>query len=248
MTRPSEEPPKRTVCITRSWIQIHLANRDTARKDNAPKLNSKRSGWFGGWLGGKKEGDAAEAHGTPNAPIKAKLGEQSSFYYDSEKKRWVNKKDPDGSTAAAPTLPPPPKGPPSRVVSAAEPPRPSSTAPPPVPPLPTTIATPPINVTRMTTSNPPSSDPTSQVPSRNPSPPVNAPTSTEERLIEASAAPLLSATGPSSGPPSAPPSRPATSMSGASSIDDLIGVPQPRKGGTVRKGKKGRGYVDVMSK
>lgn len=36
-------------------------------------------------------------------------------------------------------------------------------------------------------------------------------------------------------------------MSNASSIDDLIGAPQPRKGGTVRKGKKGRGYVDVMA-
>lgn len=220
-----------------------------AQKDQAPKLNTKKSGWFGGWLGGKKEGDAADTHGTPNAPIKAKLGEQNSFYYDSEKKRWVNKKDPDGTAAVAPA-PPPPKGPPSRVVSATGPPRPSSTAPPPVPPLPTAMATPPINVTRPTTSNPPSSSPASQYPSRSPSPAVNAPTSTEEAATEnePSAAPILSATGPPSGPPSAPPSRPATGMSGASSIDDLIGVPQARKGGTVRKGKKGRGYVDVMAK
>jgi len=36
-------------------------------------------------------------------------------------------------------------------------------------------------------------------------------------------------------------------MSGASSIDDLIGVPQARKGGTIRKAKK-KGYVDVMAK
>lgn len=218
-----------------------------AQKDNAPKLNTKKSGWFGGWLGSKKEGDVADAHGTPNAPIKAKLGEQNSFYYDSEKKRWVNKKDPNGSAAATPA-PPPPKGPPSRVVSAAGPPRPSSTAPPPVPPLPTAMATPPINVTRPGLSNPPSSNPASQYPSRSQSPAVNRPTTAEEASTEPSAASILSATGPPSGPPSAPPSRPATGMSGASSIDDLIGVPQARKGGTVRKGKKGRGYVDVMAK
>jgi hypothetical protein len=53
-------------------------------------------------------------------------------------------------------------------------------------------------------------------------------------------------------PPSggAPPSRPGTGMSGtsnASSIDDLIGVPQARKGGTLKKGRKGR-YIDVMAK
>ena len=50
------------------------------------------------------------------------------------------------------------------------------------------------------------------------------------------------------GPGSAPPSRPATGLNNASSIDDLIGVPQARKGGTIKKGKKGRGYVDVMAK
>jgi len=45
------------------------------------------SGWFKGWFGGKKD---------PNAqiggPIKAKLGEESSFYYDPDLKRWINKK------------------------------------------------------------------------------------------------------------------------------------------------------------
>jgi len=37
-------------------------------------------------------------------------------------------------------------------------------------------------------------------------------------------------------------------MSNASTIDDLIGIPQARKGGTVKRAKKGRGYVDVMAK
>jgi len=44
------------------------------------------SGWFKGWFGGKKD---ASAQG---GPIKAKLGEESSFYYDPDLKRWINKK------------------------------------------------------------------------------------------------------------------------------------------------------------
>jgi hypothetical protein len=37
-------------------------------------------------------------------------------------------------------------------------------------------------------------------------------------------------------------------MSNASSIDDLLGAPGPRKGGTVRAKKRGGRYVDVMAK
>ena len=50
------------------------------------------------------------------------------------------------------------------------------------------------------------------------------------------------------GPPSAPPSRPATSMSNASSIDDLLGAAMPRKGAGGKGKKKGGRYVDVMAK
>jgi COPII coat assembly protein SEC16 len=57
--------------------------------------------------------------------------------------------------------------------------------------------------------------------------------------------PMLSSSVPSG--LSGPPSRPGTSMSNASSIDDLLGAPAARKGGA-KKGKKGRGYVDVMAK
>ena len=46
-----------------------------------------------------------------------------------------------------------------------------------------------------------------------------------------------------------PPSRPASSMSNASSLDDLLGGPPGRKvGGTVKAKKKGGRYVDVMAK
>jgi hypothetical protein len=52
--------------------------------------NEKSSGWFG-WL---KRGSAepAPAQSVPGKPIKAKLGEESSFYYDKDLKKWVNKK------------------------------------------------------------------------------------------------------------------------------------------------------------
>ena len=214
-----------------------FANPITAQKDKAPQLNAKKSGWLGGWFGGKKDGDAAQ--GTPNAPIRAKLGEQSSFYYDPEKKRWIDKKNPDATPAATAT-PPPPKGPASRAVSGPPPPRPASTSTPPVPPLPMATSTPPIPSSRPPTSNNLSQPPS---PAVLPSPSLGEPEAgAPQQAI------MRSVSGPPSGPPSAPPSRPPTSMSNASSIDDLIGAPQARKGGTVRKGKKGRGYVDVMAK
>ena len=209
------------------FISLHkLTDSITAQKDKAPKLNNKKSGWFGGWLGGKKP-DSEDTHGTPNAPIKAKLGEQSSFYYDSEQKRWINKKDPD-TTPAAKAAPPPPRSTPSRAVSAAGPSPTSTSTTPPVPPLSAAAA-----MSGFSSSNPPS-----QRASPGSSPAVGA---TLKQAIEAEMS------GGPSGPPSAPPSRPATSMSGASSIDDLIGVPQARKGGTIKKGKK-KGYVDIMAK
>lgn len=202
-----------------------------AQRDKAPKLNSKKS-WFGSsWFGGAK--DQNQESSAPNAPIKVKLGEENSFYFDEQLKKWVNKKGGPSEAATAPA-PPPPKGPPSRAVSAAGGPPLSTGNVPPVPPIPRGLAagTPPARTV---------SGPTlslglgSNQPSRTGSPAVN-PLSAEEE------------TAPSSGPPSAPPSRPTTSQSGTSNIDDLIGLPQARKGGTVRKGKKGRGYVDVMAK
>ena len=209
----------------------------------APPLNSKPS-WFGGlWGGGKakESADIGSASGGKTKPIKARLGEESSFYYDDQLKKWVNKKaGSDAATPSAPT-PPPPKGPPSRAVSSGPP-----------------------GMTRVPTSNPsvqldppsgPPSGPPSAVTSRNVSPNIGtlvSPTSTAEP-----SAPPLPATGSSSGGVSglpavlAPPSRPGTGMSGvsnASSIDDLIGAPQARAGGTIRRAKKKKGYVDVMAK
>ncbi|KAL8751820.1 MAG: hypothetical protein Q9184_005938 [Pyrenodesmia sp. 2 TL-2023] len=213
-----------------------------AQKDQAKDLKAKKSGWFGGigggWLGGGKKDDGNLSNQEPKA-IKAKLGEESSFYYDKDLKKWVNKKGP-APTATEGNKAPPPRGPPSRAVSGAG--GPPSTAvsggaTPPVPPIPSGLTgqttTPPIHVSQPTPLAGPQSGPASrtETPARAGSPAVAA---NDDR-------------GPSGGPPSAPPPHPPTAVTSASSIDDLIGEPRARQGGTIRRGKKGRGYVDVMA-
>ncbi|KAL8791465.1 MAG: hypothetical protein Q9213_000082 [Squamulea squamosa] len=199
-----------------------------AQRDNKPK----KSSWFGGvggWLGGKKDDNLSSQE--PKA-IKAKLGEESSFYYDKELKKWVNKKSPTPAASEA-SKPPPPRGPPSRAVSGAGGPPMSRTATPPVPPLPSMLrgqmGTPPTGV-----SHPPSG---SGTPARRASPGIMPAQAATHDAV-------------SSGPLSAPPSRPSTAVGGGGGggIDDLLGEPQVRKGGTMKRGKKGRGYVDVMAK
>ncbi|KZF21402.1 hypothetical protein L228DRAFT_262424 [Xylona heveae TC161] len=202
-----------------------------AKRDSKPQ---EKKGWFGSWF--SKGGSSNESGG----PIKAKLGEESSFYYDPDLKKWVNKKAGAPSPTPSATPPPPRAGPPSRAASAnqATPPPPSLSAPP-RPPLPGSTQSLP-----MPTLGPPSSLPNSRPPSRSPSSsvgPLGAASETPPL------APPLSSTG-TPAPPSGPPSRPTTSMSNASSIDDLLGVPAPRKGGTMRKPKKGGRYIDVMAK
>ena len=224
----------------------------------AQTLQPKKSGWFGGIFGGKKSEDLGGSGGSsskndsgaPGAPIKAKLGEQSSFYYDKELKRWVNPNaGPDAASAATPT-PPPPRGgpPPSRAVSGSGvPPPPRSAAPtPPVPPLP--AGTPPVNITGPPSapfSNPSNPASRSESPAIGTAAPGNAP------LPPLSAASGLIPGGGSSSIGGGPPSRPGTAVSNASSIDDLLGGPAgsnaaARAGGTMRK-KKARGYVNVLA-
>ncbi|KAL8871636.1 MAG: hypothetical protein Q9174_002577, partial [Haloplaca sp. 1 TL-2023] len=199
------------------------AFRKAAEADAQKDLKPKKSGWFGGvggWLGGSKKDEQSLNH-EPKA-IKAKLGEESSFFYDKELKKWVNKKDPAPSTTEAPKAPPP-RGPPSRAVSAAggPPPSMSRTATPPVPPLPPSMMpaqgpTPPMNVTQST-------------PPTNHNFPSGPPSGVGTPARTASPAGLGADLAPSSGPPSAPPSRPSTAVGGASKgsdIDDLLGEPQ----------------------
>ncbi|KDQ60805.1 hypothetical protein JAAARDRAFT_190947 [Jaapia argillacea MUCL 33604] len=69
-----------------------------------PPLNSSSTGsWLSRWW----------KHDSTPAPVKANLGEETTFYYDAEQKRWVNKKA--GGDASQPKPPPPP---PSRAQTA----------------------------------------------------------------------------------------------------------------------------------
>jgi hypothetical protein len=181
----------------------------------------KGGGWLSGWF--KKDPHAAPG------PIKAKLGEESSFYYDPDLGKWVNKKGgASGEPERATATPPPPKGPPGANRSASGGPM----APPMGPAI--GLMKPPTSAPQRSSSMPPpmaipgSRSSTPGIPSDNeggPKPPTLA--------------------RPSFGAASGPPSRPGTGMSNASSIDDLLGAPQARKGAGAKKKKGGR-YVDVF--
>ncbi|KAI0596693.1 Sec23-binding domain of Sec16-domain-containing protein [Biscogniauxia sp. FL1348] len=179
------------------------------------EAKAAKKGWgFGSWFGGSKK----EAE-LPNKPIKAKLGEASSFVYDPDLKRWVNKKPGAENTPAKTATPPPPRG----------------TPPPPGGPSSGGMGAPP--------PGPPSARGT-------PPPPVglglSKPASSESLLVPPAMIRSNSNQSNASAPPTVPPSRPATSLSNASSIDDLLGAAGPRKGG--KKPRKSGRYVDVMAK
>ncbi|OAX44673.1 hypothetical protein K503DRAFT_705929 [Rhizopogon vinicolor AM-OR11-026] len=74
--------------------------KDTKPSATAPAASSS-------WLGLGRALFWKRSEAAP-APIKANLGEQSSFYYDKDLKRWVNKKAGTEATQPAATPPPPP--------------------------------------------------------------------------------------------------------------------------------------------
>ncbi|KAL6705408.1 vesicle coat component [Coniothyrium glycines] len=176
---------------------------------------AKKGGWFGGWF--KKDPN------TVPGPTRAKLGEENSFVYDPELKKWVSKKGGTTDTGRPVATPPPPRsGPPAGAGRSAS----GGAAPTSHPgPQRSSSMPPPMALPGSRASTPGIS---SDVPSdgEGPKPPILA--------------------RPSFGAASGPPSRPSTSMSNASSIDDLLGAPQARKGAGAKKKKGGR-YVDVMA-
>ncbi|KAK2747115.1 vesicle coat component [Myotisia sp. PD_48] len=203
--------------------------RKAAEEDAQRAAQAQKKGWFTGWFGKK---DQAASGG----PIRAKLGEQSSFYYDEELKRWVNKKDPDSATSGAQATPPPPKSslPPSRSVSSENRPPPSTGS---------TTSAPP----SMLSGHPGAPPRGFSTPAMDNLQPSSRPQSSALNVPFANS-PHLAPRSVSAGSPSAQSSRPGTALSNASSIDDLLGAPQGRKAGTVKARKKNRGYVDVMAK
>jgi COPII coat assembly protein SEC16 len=216
---------------------------------NQDKTLKAKPSWFGS-LWSRKESDSLDSNPTKGSGsgsgsgggegqkvIRAKLGEESSFYYDKELKKWVNKKDPGSMQQSVKATPPPPKGPVGRVVSeslgspgagGAGPPRSGLTAPPPS-----------LSSSRPGSSNGP--------PSRDGTPGLQSVPIPAAAMGEPSAASLSA--GQDSLAAAAPTSRPAST---ASDIDDLLGGPPTaggRKPGGTLKGKKGRGrYVDIMAK
>ncbi|KAH8712164.1 Sec23-binding domain of Sec16-domain-containing protein [Phaeosphaeriaceae sp. PMI808] len=185
------------------------------------KEASKKGGWLSGWF--KKDPNA-----TPG-PIVAKLGEESTFVYDTDLGKWVSKKaggtsEPDRATAT----PPPPKGPPMGARSAS-----GGPMSPPMGP-PGGLMRPPTSAPQRSSSMPP--------PMATPGSRASTPGLPSDTEGSGPKAPVLAR--PSFGAASGPPSRPGTGMSTASSIDDLLGAPAARKGGA--KKKKGGRYVDVF--
>ncbi|KAJ6438299.1 COPII coat assembly protein SEC16 [Purpureocillium lavendulum] len=200
-----------------------LANMETAKR--AASQQAAKKGWgFSNWFGGskKEEGNIGEA--SPGKPIRAKLGEASSFVYDPELKRWVNKKSGAENTEAKKATPPPPR---AMARSASGTPQPADLTPPPP---------------AGRSSVPPPAGPPRPMPGLAPQASTESLSSTPPTLSHSASNPNLAA-----GPPSGPPSRPTTSMSNASSIDDLLGAAGPRKAGQ-KKPRKGGRYVDVMAK
>lgn len=209
------------------------AEADAARDKKAgpgDKTLKTKSSWFGSWFKGNNDDLNKTADSAGSKVIRAKLGEESSFYYDPDLKKWVNRKDPGSATANTRATPPPPKAtPPSRSISGT-----GLSAPPPTSRLASSTSMPVLNAP--VAGGPPISR-------------SETPASQTGSLGEASG------NGGEGGlaPPAKPPlSRPSSTMSNASNIDDLLGgPPQARKagaGGTVKGKKKGRGYVDVMAK
>ncbi|KAK4127497.1 hypothetical protein N657DRAFT_687754 [Parathielavia appendiculata] len=214
------------------------AAEEDAKRAEAAKQAKK--GWgltslfFGG--GGTKKEAAASQDSGPKKPIRAKLGEANSFYYDPELKRWVNK-NAGPEEAAKKATPPPPKATPRSVSSSPGLPPQSASVPPSGPPR-----------SMSASLGPPMSSSDTNLPSSNISgggggggvpPPPAGPVSMLRSVSNTS-----SASAPQLGQG---PARPPTSLSNSSSIDDLLGAVGPRKAGA-KKVKKGARYVDVMGK
>ncbi|KPM41270.1 COPII coat assembly protein sec16 [Neonectria ditissima] len=208
-----------------------LANWSKAKRAAAQQTAKK--GWgFTGWFGGSKKAEAPPAAGdqSPGKPIRAKLGEASSFVYDPDLKRWVNKKSGAENTVAKTATPPPPRAIPRSV--SGTPPPPSGTPPPPM---------------AISSSAPSTAFPLHM---RSATPELTRAPSMDN-LGLAAPPPLMArsvSTGSFGAPGSAPPSRPTTSMSNASSIDDLLSAAAPRKPGEKKKPRKSGRYIDVMAK
>ncbi|RKF65237.1 COPII coat assembly protein sec16 [Golovinomyces cichoracearum] len=210
-----------------------LAEADAQKTKESPPVKKGWSitSWFSG--GAKKGQDETSS---PNKPIRAKLGEASSFVYDPELKRWVNKKNGTDQVETKHSTPPP---------RAVGPRVPGSSS------HPASKESSDVSVLNSNTRLPLQSGVSinKSIHSKLESSSDNRPAVNAKARDTTSQPPPMPSGMASTATSSSilPPSRPGTSMSNASSIDDLLGPPSlTRRSGTKTK-KKGRGYVDVMS-
>ncbi|KAK8149473.1 vesicle coat component [Beauveria asiatica] len=195
---------------------------EEAKRATEAAAAKKSGGWgFGGWFGASKKAELGSGEAQPQKAIKAKLGESNSFVYDPDLKRWINKKAGAEQTEAVKAAPPPPRGSAPRSVSGTPPP---SAMGPPMAAMARSASTSNLKAGTM----PPSGLGISTLP----------PMMRTDSSASAGGAPT---------PLSGPPSRLPTSISNASSIDDLLGAAGPRKASGKKPRKAGR-YVDVMAK
>jgi COPII coat assembly protein SEC16 len=223
MKKCSKRRLKRMVSGNSIRRHIRFNSNEYIAKRAAAQQAAKKGWGFTGWFGGGAKKETIDPQAV-NKPVKANLGEASSFVYDPELKRWVNKKPGAENTEAKKAAPPPPKGPPRSAAGTPPPLRSSS---------PALGAAADLGRASAPPVAPPRSIPT--------------PTPMGESPVKAPPMGRSVSSTSMTGPPTAPPSRPATSMSNASSIDDLLSSAGPRKPGQ-KKAKKGGRYVDVMAK
>ncbi|WFC97405.1 hypothetical protein MYAM1_000117 [Malassezia yamatoensis] len=81
----------------------------TKIEDNKDVKSNAGGSWLNRLLGGRSSSGNSSPNDKESKAKKAHLGEATSFYYDKELKRWVNKKAGDDGQAAPAALPPPPK-------------------------------------------------------------------------------------------------------------------------------------------
>ncbi|EGX89549.1 COPII coat assembly protein sec16 [Cordyceps militaris CM01] len=194
---------------------------EEAKRAAEAAAGKKSGGWgFGGWFGATKKADLGSGEASPAKAIRAKLGESNSFVYDPDLKRWINKKAGAEQTEAPKASAPPPRGGAPRSVS--------GTPPPSGPPVGSLLRSASTSNLKAGTMPPPSGLG------------ISAPPPMMRSDSNASTGDVFT-------PPSGPPTRPATSISNASSIDDLLGAVGPRKASGKKPRKTGR-YVDVMAK
>jgi len=94
----SKRPQEAAVSGSNEKSSAPTEDTKTMEEKNATTPAASSGSWLGRFW--------KRSEPTP-APIKANLGEQSSFYYDKDLKRWVNKKA-GGIEATQPAAPPPP--------------------------------------------------------------------------------------------------------------------------------------------